>query len=222
MNTLRFIETIWQDLRYGFRLLRKQPDVRRRGDPDARARHRRERRDLPAGQSRASAHAARRTAGGAGLDRHRHERQRPDRTVHEPPAVLHRAAVAGDPRRAAGFLLGCSPGASRPGTSRPTASIGPRSGLYVSGDFFRGARRQRAGRPPARAMADDQKGCGTPGAVLSHGFWQSRYGGNPGAIGQTIMLDGRPFRSSASRRRDSSASRSAARSTSPSRSAPNR
>ena len=29
--------------------------------------------------------------------------------------------------------------------------------------------------------------------MLTHGFWQSRYGGNPTAIGQTIMLDNRPF-----------------------------
>ena len=31
------------------------------------------------------------------------------------------------------------------------------------------------------------------GAVLGYGFWQSRYGGNPAAVGQTIMLDNRPF-----------------------------
>ena len=59
MNTLRFVETIWQDLRYGFRLLRKQPDVRDRRDPDARARHRRQRRDLPTRELGAAAHAAR-------------------------------------------------------------------------------------------------------------------------------------------------------------------
>src|SRR5205823_8866578 len=41
---------------------------------------------------------------------------------------------------------------------------------------------------------DDQRGCGSPGAVLSHGFWRTRFGGNPSVIGQTIMLDRRPFR----------------------------
>src|SRR5207248_11063411 len=39
----------------------------------------------------------------------------------------------------------------------------------------------------------DRKGCSSPGAVLSHDFWQTRYAGNPGAIGQRIMLDRRPF-----------------------------
>jgi len=29
--------------------------------------------------------------------------------------------------------------------------------------------------------------------VLSHGFWQGRYGGARDIIGQTIRLDGRPF-----------------------------
>jgi FtsX-like permease family protein/MacB-like protein len=29
--------------------------------------------------------------------------------------------------------------------------------------------------------------------VLAHGFWQSRYGGHPGVIGQPIMLDRHPF-----------------------------
>ena len=68
----------------------------------------------------------------------------------------------------------------------------PAPGLYVSGNFFEalGVEAQ-AGR--LLTDADDQKGCGTPGAVLTHGFWQARYGGNPGVIGQSIMLDGRPF-----------------------------
>ena len=29
--------------------------------------------------------------------------------------------------------------------------------------------------------------------MLTNGFWQSRYGGNPGVIGQSIMLDGQAF-----------------------------
>src|SRR5207253_4033560 len=40
----------------------------------------------------------------------------------------------------------------------------------------------------------DQKGCGSPGVVLSHGFWRARLGGDPRVIGQTIMLDRRAFR----------------------------
>jgi putative ABC transport system permease protein len=29
--------------------------------------------------------------------------------------------------------------------------------------------------------------------LLSHGFWQRRWGGNTGAVGRTLQLDGRPF-----------------------------
>ena len=65
-------------------------------------------------------------------------------------------------------------------------------GLYVSGGYFEGLGvRAHVGR--LLTDADDRKGCGAPGAVLSHGFWQSRYGGNPSVIGQTISLDGRQF-----------------------------
>ena len=40
--------------------------------------------------------------------------------------------------------------------------------------------------------ADDRRGCGTPGAVLSHGFWKSELGGDPLAIGRKLTLNGHP------------------------------
>src|SRR5256886_12450990 len=65
-------------------------------------------------------------------------------------------------------------------------------GFYVSGGFF-----DALGVHPQIGRLfteqDDQKGCGSPGVVLSHGFWQARLGGQAGVIGQTIMLDRRPF-----------------------------
>ena len=68
----------------------------------------------------------------------------------------------------------------------------PSRGIYVSGRFFEtlgvGAQVGRVFAP-----ADDQAGCGAPGAVLGYGFWQSRYGGNPAVVGQTITLDNRTF-----------------------------
>ena len=68
----------------------------------------------------------------------------------------------------------------------------PAQGLLVGGQFFDGLGvRAHIGR--VITDADDQAGCGTPGAVLSHDFWQSRYGGNPGVLGQRVSLDGRPF-----------------------------
>lgn len=68
----------------------------------------------------------------------------------------------------------------------------PARGLYVSGDFYATLGvRPIAGR--VLTGADDRKGCSSAGAVLTHSFWQSRYAGDPGAIGKPIMLDGRPF-----------------------------
>jgi hypothetical protein len=34
-------------------------------------------------------------------------------------------------------------------------------------------------------------------AVVSHGFWRQQLGGDPGAVGRTIRLDGEPFTVSA-------------------------
>jgi putative ABC transport system permease protein len=68
----------------------------------------------------------------------------------------------------------------------------PVQGLYVSGGFYEALGvRAHVGR--VLTEADDQNGCGAPGAVLTHGFWRSRYGGNAAAVGQTIVLDNRPF-----------------------------
>ena len=63
-------------------------------------------------------------------------------------------------------------------------------GLFVSGTFF-----DTLGVQPALGRlltaADDQRGGGADGptAVVSHRFWQLRYGGDPSAIGRTLMLD---------------------------------
>src|SRR6184192_3719268 len=66
------------------------------------------------------------------------------------------------------------------------------NGFYVSGGFF-AALGVHAQIGRLFTEQDDQKGCGSSGVVLSHGFWQARLGGQPGVIGQTIMLDRRPF-----------------------------
>src|SRR2546430_12948159 len=67
----------------------------------------------------------------------------------------------------------------------------PAFGFYVSGGFFDALGvHARLGR--LLTELDDQKGCGSPGVVLSHGFWQARLGGHPAVVGQTIMLDRRP------------------------------
>jgi putative ABC transport system permease protein len=64
--------------------------------------------------------------------------------------------------------------------------------LMVSGNFFDVLRVQPSlGRlisPP-----DDYHGCGAQSAVVSYGFWQREFGGNPGVLDRKIMLDGHPF-----------------------------
>ena len=68
----------------------------------------------------------------------------------------------------------------------------PARGFYVSGNYFDALGVQpHVGR--LLSEADDQKGCGSPGAVLSHGFWQTRFGGDRGVVGRPIMLDRRAF-----------------------------
>ncbi len=65
-------------------------------------------------------------------------------------------------------------------------------GLYVSGDFFRvlGVR-PVLGR--VFSAADDRRGCGSPGAVISDAFWQREYGGKTRVVGRKLTLNGHPF-----------------------------
>jgi putative ABC transport system permease protein len=65
------------------------------------------------------------------------------------------------------------------------------AGLWVSGDYFRTlGLRPAAGR--LLTADDDRRGCPAL-AVLSHAFWEDRYGGAPNAIGRAISLNGQPF-----------------------------
>ena len=54
-------------------------------------------------------------------------------------------------------------------------------------DFFAG--RAAVGR--LLADSDHEPGA-EPAVVIGHSFWRERYGGDPGAVGRTIRLDGRP------------------------------
>jgi putative ABC transport system permease protein len=64
--------------------------------------------------------------------------------------------------------------------------------LYVSGDFF-----NTLGVEPALGRVftttDDQRGCGEPGLVISHEFWQREYGGDANVIGRKLTLGDHPF-----------------------------
>src|SRR5258706_4214088 len=63
--------------------------------------------------------------------------------------------------------------------------------LWVSGDFF-----NMLGIQPAAgrviSAADDQRGCGAPGVVISNSFWQREYGGEAGVIGRKVTLFDHP------------------------------
>jgi predicted permease len=65
-------------------------------------------------------------------------------------------------------------------------------GIWVSGGFF-GALgvRPQAGR--LLTTSDDQRGCGSPAVVLGDGFWRRQFGADPSAIGRRLKLDGTAF-----------------------------
>ena len=191
MNTMRFIEAVWQDLRYGMRLLRKNPTF----------------------SIVAILTLALGTGANAAIFQLVNAVRMRTLPVERPHELVSIGIDTHDTGRTGRFM------SRRPFFSEPLwqtiraeqqafsdvfawgistwniATDGeyqPADGLYVSGSFFRtlgvGA---HAGR--VLTDADDRPGCGAPGAILTHGFWQSRYGGNPAVIGQTIMLDSRAF-----------------------------
>ena len=65
-------------------------------------------------------------------------------------------------------------------------------GLYASGNFFKTLAVVPAlGR--VFSTEDDIPGCGSPGAVLGYSYWQREYGGQASAIGRKILLESKPF-----------------------------
>ncbi len=64
--------------------------------------------------------------------------------------------------------------------------------LMVSGEFF-----NVLGVQPLLGRlispADDYRGCGAQGAVLSYAFWQREFGGRTAVLGNKLTLDGHPF-----------------------------
>jgi putative ABC transport system permease protein len=63
--------------------------------------------------------------------------------------------------------------------------------MFVSGDFFRVLEVQPLlGR--VFTANDDTRGCGSQGAVISYAFWQHEFGGQGSALGSKLSLDGHP------------------------------
>jgi putative ABC transport system permease protein len=74
----------------------------------------------------------------------------------------------------------------------PMGEVHNVQGLWVSGEFF-----ETLGVQPALGRllnaADDQPGCASAGTVLSHAYWQREYGGREGVIGETLTINRHPF-----------------------------
>ena len=74
----------------------------------------------------------------------------------------------------------------------PGGEVRPARMLYASGDFF-----NTLGVQPALGrlftMTDDQRGCGEPGLIISHEFWQREYGGDANVIGRKLTLADHTF-----------------------------
>ena len=85
---------------------------------------------------------------------------------------------------------------SRGGSERVTFSAGsggePVIGELVSGNFF-----EVLGIAPAAGRLFTRRDDVTPGAhpavVLSHRFWQRRFGGDPAVVGRSVMVSGYPM-----------------------------
>ncbi|HKX32852.1 MAG TPA: ABC transporter permease, partial [Blastocatellia bacterium] len=65
-------------------------------------------------------------------------------------------------------------------------------GLLVTGTYF-SAFGGKAALGRVLTPEDDQAAGAHPVAVLSHGFWQRRFGGVPDIVGRTILLNGHAF-----------------------------
>ena len=64
-------------------------------------------------------------------------------------------------------------------------------GLWVSGQYF-----ETLGVQPVLGRLisddDDRPGCGSPSAVISYSFWQREFGGDAQVLGKKLSLDGHP------------------------------
>src|SRR5579871_296722 len=72
------------------------------------------------------------------------------------------------------------------GRGEPQAVLG----LMIDGNFF-----QTLGIEPTRGRLFTKEECqkgGRPAALLSHAFWQRQFAGDPGIVGQAILLNKKP------------------------------
>ena len=190
MNTIGFLDTIWQDLRYGVRLLRLNPGfavvailslalgvgantaifqllnaVRLRALPVSHPEQLAEIKIVGGGGREGSSNGTHAILTNPLWERIR-DRQEAFSSVFAWSSPPFELSAGGESRRA--------------------------QGLWVSGDFFRTLDvHPLIGR--VLTAADDQRGCAAPPAVISYGFWQREYGGNPAALGRSLTIDGHAY-----------------------------
>jgi predicted permease len=191
MNTFRFLESVWQDVRYGLRILRRNSTfaavailtlalgtganaaifqlvdaVRLRtlpvSDPQALVELQIDSRD----KGRTGRFQGRRPMFTNALWQRLHREQQGFASMLAWSPRVFDLASGGEVRNA--------------------------EGLWVSGGFFETLGVQAA-RGRVIDRQDDTSGCSAPGVVLSDGFWRREFGADPGIVGRTMLLDGRRF-----------------------------
>lgn len=190
MNTITFLENLWQDLRYGARLLRRNPVF--------------------------AVVAILSLALGIGANAAIFELLNAVRLRTLPvksPQELVEVRIAETPNGRTGSFRGRNSRLTNPlweeirqqqrgfsemlawGDERfnlsPGGIVRPADGIFVSGGFF-DALGVRAAAGRLFSQADDRPGCGMPGVVISYAFWQREFGGQPSAIGQKLLITGHP------------------------------
>ena len=188
MNTIGWIDALWRDLRYGARLLRRNPAF--------------------------TAVAILTLALGTGANTAMFQlvdAVRLRTLPVESPQELVEIRIAETPNGRTGHFMGRRPlltfalwerirtqqtgfssVMSWSATTFDLAAGGevrPADGLWVSGSFFRTLGVAAAlGR--VLTEADDQPGCAMGAAVISYPFWQREFAGDRGVLGRTLLLDG--------------------------------
>ena len=186
MNTIRPIDTLWQDLRFAVRLLMRDKGFA-----------------VAAVVSLALGIGAN-TAIFQLLDAVRLRTlpvERPDELVEVrfPPGTSRSGSFTGrrpmltyplfdEIRRRQNVLGGIFAWNSSPLNTAAGGEVRRIEGLFASGEMW-----GVLGLKPALGRfytpQDDRPGCGSPGAVLSHAYWQREFGGAPSVLQQTVRLD---------------------------------
>ncbi|HKW02869.1 MAG TPA: ABC transporter permease [Vicinamibacterales bacterium] len=186
MNTIGWLESVWQDLRYGARVLRRSPGF--------------------------AVVALLSLALGIGANAAIFQLLDVVRLRTLPlrhPEEIVEIRIAPNKTGRTGSFNGARPSLTNPlweqirdggqtltdlfawGTASFDMSSGgesrPTEGLFVSGGFFH-ALEGRAVRGRLIEPADDVRGC-SPAAVISYAFWRKEFGGADDVLGRTIRLD---------------------------------